>query len=279
MGVTHGTEQPRHRMSALNYSKWDHVDDGSDDGDDAAAASDPLLESKKTSAVHERDERVARRFLAYFKQFDNEVPAAQYELIARFIGVCDKGSALNNIHRYHDIIGFCARHTSELLTLQMVGALCALHVTMTNSIKDVKNAADAVVSDSRLLMEAINTLEACRRQENVTNFFEQACTPSRSDQARQLAEMYTKLEFGKHAMMRHLFKSDSELSAIAEDELDRKVRGEPPAGSSSRRAPPSRPSWWQSEDALILGVAGAFFAALLAVGIGVYSYWPKLLSE
>ena len=53
-----------------------------------------------------------------------------------------------------------------------------------------------------MLMEAINTLEACRTYNNAAVFFEEVCQPSRSAKAKRLTEAYVRLEFGKRAMLR-----------------------------------------------------------------------------
>ena len=68
--------------------------------------------------------------------------------------------------------------------------------------KDPKDTKDSTGKDSRMLMEAINTLEACRTYNNAAVFFEEVCQPSRSAKAKRLTEAYVRLEFGKRAMLR-----------------------------------------------------------------------------
>ena len=69
-------------------------------------------------------------------------------------------------------------------------------------IKDVKKPDEALGRDSKMLVDTINTLEACRQHDNVTALFEELCQPSRSAKARALNERYQKHEFAKKAIMR-----------------------------------------------------------------------------
>ena len=230
--------------SALSYSRWDQLDVSDDDGNDGVAESGPtnaMLAATKTAAQHERDGATAMRFVAYMERFA-QVPVAHRSTAARFISVADRGDETNNIYRYNDIIACCTQCASELLNQPMVDALCELHKAIVNALPSStlqdSRSGHADKRDARLLMEAINTLEACRRVPNVTVFFEELCTPSRSAKARELTTSYQQLEFGKHAMLRAMFgKFDPQGfgTHFAEEErkLDEKLLGKAPAGSSA----------------------------------------------
>lgn len=269
---------PKHKST--DYSKWDHLDDDSDD-ETKDKRDQPLLEDRKTLAIRERDVATQRRFEEHLAKFvPTEVPKERRTVVSRFVAVCDKGSEKqSNIFRYGDIIAVTGGYSSVLLTLPMVNALCKLQKDMVNSVKGT-SSSNPVIQDAQLLMDAINTLEACRRVPNVTNFFEAVCRPSQSDHAKELMTMYVKQEFAKRAMMRHIFEGAMEGAGdmgafdgvLAQEELefDAKVLGKPPPGSSARPGG-SQPSFlqrWGGEEALIL--AGT--AALLAVGISFAAY-------
>jgi hypothetical protein len=268
----------------LSYRKWDRLDDASDEDEEPSSARrtvDPLLDSGKTGAVLDRDRATARRFESYLEK--SEVPAKRRAMAAHFVAVCDRGAESSNIFRYSDIVGCCVRYGVELLSLEMVDALCELQKQMVNGVKDSRDASDPVVRDARLLMEAINSLEACRRAPNAHEFFEAVCQPSRSARAKELATVYQKLEFAKRAMMRRLFKADADFAGpMAEEEraFDALLRGATPAGSSAR-APAATPprglaalvAGWDSE-VLVLALSGAFLA--LCVGGGVFALYRLL---
>ena len=272
--------------SALSYSRWDQLDVSDDDDDDDGAAGDgpanAMLAARKTAAQHERDGATAARFVSYMERFASaEVPATRRTISARFISVADRGDEPNNIYRYNDIIACCTQYAAELLSQELVDALCELHKAIVNALPSSalqESSADLVERrDARLLMEAINTLEACRRVPNVTVFFEELCTPSRSAKARELTTAYQQLEFGKHAMLRAIFgKADAEGfgSHIAEEEqkLDEKLLGKAPVGSSARVITATKSAGglaaWASEYTL-LGCAGLILA-LFAAGAWLY---------
>ena len=123
----------------------------------------------------------------------------------------------------------------------MVDALCELHKQMAAKLKGASGLAhDALVADVHLLMDTLNTLEALCRHENAALFFEQVCTPSRGETARQLTEAYQKGEFAKKAMLRYLFKgsdlgSEEELERMMEGDEGAALGGAWPAGADVER--------------------------------------------
>lgn len=212
-----------------NYSKWEQLDANSDDSDDGSRQPvEPLLESKKSDGMRDRDERTAQRFLQYMAEHLADVPSARRNLGARFVASCDPGERSTNVYRYADIVSFCTRYKDELLGRPMVDSLCELHKRMVQGVADIKQRSDPVLKDADLLLGAINALEACRRYPNAAVFFEAVCQPSRGDRARAAAEAYAKGEFSKRAMLRYMFKGDAgwDIDEDQED-LDHFLGGEP----------------------------------------------------
>lgn len=236
-----------------------------------------MLNARKSHALQERDDRTVRRFEEYVRRFQKQakIPAELRTIVARFVAVSDRGTEATNIFRYSEIIACCTRYSSELLSLELVDQLCAMHKEMVNGLPSSAPDSHPEKMDARLLMEAINTLEACRRVDNVTMFYEKLCTPSISESAKELTTMYQKLEFGKRAMLRHIFQQGDQAStggfagAMADEELafQAKIDGKPPPGSSAHVGDPERPmagllsSW--GEDAKLLALAGGFIALLV----------------
>lgn len=216
------------RAQPISYSKWDMLDDSDDDkplAGDPSAAMQPLLDQNKSVAQHHADECVAARFIPYMEQHLPELPLQQRQLAARFIAASNKGDESNNIFRYSDIVAFCARYSAELLSTTLIDAMCVLHTRMVTKVHGDKTRT----KDLEYLMDAINTLEACRRHDNAAHFFEAVCQPSCSARSRVAAEAYSNNEFGKRAMLRTLFQDqdiDREAVNAGEVDLDHLLSGD-----------------------------------------------------
>ena len=76
----------------------------------------------------------------------------------------------------------------------------------------MKGSALTLARMRQMLMEAINSLEACARHGNAVIFYETVCNQSASDRARKLTERYERKEFAKRAMMKHIFKVSRRMS-------------------------------------------------------------------
>ena len=50
--------------------------------------------------------------------------------------------------------------------------------------------------------DSVNTMEACRRHNNVAALFEMLSQPSKSERSKEIAIAYKKQEFGKRALLR-----------------------------------------------------------------------------
>lgn len=280
--------------TALSYSKWDAIGADSDNDDDGADAkrSGPvsaMLESTKSHADKDRDLATQARFAAYHRHVcatdasraRKLMPEAQRDLMARFVAICDKGNEQSNTHRYSEITRFCAQYKDACFDPAFVSGLCELHRCIIESAPVDPKSKEAVPSsrearDSRMMMEAVNTLEACRRFDNVVLLFEMICQPSQSERARKLTELYVRLDFAKRAMLRHLFRENPELldAADEDDEYEQLINPEAVrAGSSSRKRRAATSNLWGADgsELLILGSAGAVLA--VAIGVGAYLWF------
>jgi len=141
--------------------------------------------------------------------------------------------------------------------------LCELHKRLIEGAKDVhdKGQTSRPTADLHKLMDAINTLEALRANDNAANFFEQVCSPSRDEAARKLTETYQKGEFAKRAMLRYLFK-DSEMGSDMERVIEEESgRGSKPKASVASAA--------KTEELWTMGVFGVVLVLLLG---GAYHF-------
>jgi hypothetical protein len=269
--------------TALSYSKWDHLEDSDDERteEDPNTLSgkrplDPLLQSSKTGAVLEKDEEIAKRFEGHMAEFRKAIPKKRRPLVARFVAACDKGTHSSNTFRFPDIVRFHAQYKDELFTRGIVDGMCELHKQMVESVKDSRDSSDDVIKDARRLMEAINTLEACRKQSSAAAFFEGVCNPSRGDKERKNCEQYTKQQFAKMAMMRYLFK-DSEFGS---SEADMEKLMEDAKEGRDPDAPENRAKKEKDEDMeweWCLSMA-LFIVILIILAICSYYAIPKIIN-
>jgi len=254
---------------ALNYDKWDHIDD-SDDESSKNSKVEPLLESTKQNAQRASDAAVAERFTVYLRQhLKKEHPLAKRKLAAQFVGAQHRGEASSNIYRYNDICAFLSRYGDELTDRSIISMLCELHKRMIDGVPsaDIKNDDHPVVMDCQVLMDAINALEACATHGNAVIFYETVCTPSASERARSLTERYERKEFAKRAMLKHIFKDDSAFNPNDLDDDD-----PAPPGSSARKTKKRAPVWWQDPDMrLLVGVLVGSIVVLGGLGASFYA--------
>jgi hypothetical protein len=268
------------------YSKWDSIDDSDSEDEKERKKNRPMdavMERNKSSQRREDDMRLAEHFKSRMSQYcGKEKPEAalrpeDYEMVSRFIGVCDRGFVENatNSHRYNDILAFTARYKAELCTEVMADRMCELYCAMQNACHNLKDESDPLAVDNKKLMEAINTLEACRVHENAAAFYEMVCTPSKSDRAMLLAKNYAAMEFGKHAMMRHVLPSQYARGWFTEEErkyADLVADGGAPPRGSSRVPEPERSKFWDMdpEDWAILAFTIRAFLVSVGLALGFY---------
>lgn len=299
----------KQQHTALSYKKWDNIDDSDSDEEEknrkARGPINPVLENTKSSQRREDDENIAKHFRKRMDEYCGKhrstaaIPEGDREMVARFIGACDPGKEpqknakfKTNTHRYNDILKFATRYGPELLTAERADQMCELHCAMQNAAKDLKDENDPLQMDNRILMMAINSLEACRVNPNATAFYEMVCTPSMSDRAAKLCKTYYDFEFGKRALMRHIFHEQYDKGYFKDEERKFKdllsesevsadgKSGIVPPGSS--RQPDPEPTGWAAmshEDVFILSLTGGVLALLIAIGLGAYFYLLPLSRE
>uniref|UniRef100_A0A7S4BN81 Uncharacterized protein n=1 Tax=Chrysotila carterae TaxID=13221 RepID=A0A7S4BN81_CHRCT len=216
-------------MSPVDYNKWEKVNASSSDensGDEGSRPQTsggtvvlrkpgnkqparPLLDSNKSDGQRRLDEIMYQRYLSLFEKHLKESDADRRSLLARFIAVQHKGHESSNIYRYSDITGLAAQRLSELMDKESISMLCELHKRMVNEAKSDELNSEARQLEIRPVFEAVNTLEAMRRHSPVNTLFEALCSPRASDGAMALYESYCRSEFGKRAMMRHIFGDEA----------------------------------------------------------------------
>ena len=192
--------------SSLSYSKWDAIDSDDDAEEIGPKDKKPIeavLESNKAPADLERDYKTQAKFADYHKKYfkgDKKktlVAEEHRDLMARWISICDKGKEQSNTHRYSELTKFCAQYKDPCFKLEFVSGLCELHRCILDGQAN-PNDNSPEMKDCQLIMEAINSIEACRRFDNVALLFEMVCQPSSSDRAKKVTEYYVKNEVCMH---------------------------------------------------------------------------------
>lgn len=268
--------------SALSYSKWDHID--SEDEEDREQKKngplDPVLERSKTSTEREQDGKDAEKWLGMMEKYCGKyneqaaLPKQYWQLAANFIGVSGPGKEKTNVHRYNDIIKFATHYGDILLTPEIVDSLVELHYAIQAASKDLKNDNDPHRREMERLLHSINALEACRVNDKaIAAFYEMISQPSNGGRAYHLTKKYYEMEFGKHALMRHIFPKQLASGALRDFEqeyADLIVDGGAPPVGSSRRVEPEPSEFWKVDKdemvilALLLGVLAIVFAGMFA---------------
>jgi hypothetical protein len=268
--------------SSLSYDKWDDLEDSDADEPAPSQPIEAKLMSKKANSEIDQDNATHARMAEYhklhYKGGENKdlVPPSQVDMMARLIAICDRGKEQSNTHRYSEITRFCAQYKDICFQLPFVNGMAELHRCIVDTSKDPRNTKTQEAADTRLIMEALNTLEACRRFENVALLFEMVCQPSMSERAKKVTEHYVKLDFGKRAMLRHIFKSSTDAFAEMEDEQDEEYEAliNPAAvrpGSSARRAKRKAGGPFEENQPLVL--LGIFVGIAFLVGLGFFIRW------
>jgi hypothetical protein len=271
--------------SSLSYDKWNDLDDSDDEEPAPGKPIEAKLESRKANSEIDRDNATHKRMVEYhklhYKNGENKdlVPPSQIDMMARLIAICDRGNEQSNTHRYSEITRFCAQYKETAFQLPFVNGLAELHRCIVDTSKDPRNTKTQESKDTRLIMEALNTLEACRRFENQALLFEMVCQPSMSERAKKVTEHYVKLDFGKRAMLRHLFKSSAEAFAQMEDEQDEEYEAliNPSAvrPGSSARVTRKKGGPFEENQPLIIGGIVVGLAFLVALGFFVRYAFAK----
>ena len=189
--------------SSLSYDKWNDLDDSDDEEPAPDKPIEAKLESRKANSEIDRDNATHKRMVEYhklhYKNGENKdlVPPSQIDMMARLIAICDRGNEQSNTHRYSELTKFCAQYKDPCFKLEFVSGLCELHRCILDGQAN-PNDNSPEMKDCQLIMEAINSIEACRRFDNVALLFEMVCQPSSSDRAKKVTEYYVKNEVCMH---------------------------------------------------------------------------------
>ena len=271
--------------SALSYSKWDNIDSSDDEEREAKKKGpiDNVLEHNKSSTQRELDEKDAKYFLdsmrKYCGKYRKEAALAEkhWQVVANFIGVCSPGKEKTNVHRYNDICMFATRYGDILLKPEIADSMCELHCAIQAASKNLKDDNDPHILDMERLMHAINALEACRVNEKaVMSFYEMIAQPSSSGRAYKLTKKYYEMEFGKQALMRHIFPDKFASGIFKEHEQDYADLivdgGAPPPGSSRVREKEPDMFWHVDQDDMVMLAMICFTFALL-IGLVLFAVY------
>ena len=167
------------------------------------------------------------------KAISRRAPNADAAVVAAFVSQQTKDAdALDNRARHVHVIEALA-HRPALQEEATTRALCRL----------AREAADTGdVAKGKIYLEALNTLEACRRFGGALSLFERVCSPA-DDVSKELRRLYCKGAFGELRLKRFVFERVGEdpQMAAALDRHEREVLAKvlPPPPPPPR--PPSPP--------------------------------------
>ena len=159
-----------------DYKKWDHLDVSDDeDGDDAED-----IKRRHADAVDAKRRDDLRTDVE--KAISRRAPNADAAVVAAFVSQQTKDAdAADNRGRHVHVIEALA-HRPALQEEATTRALCRL----------AREAADTGdVAKGKLYLEALNTLEACRRFGGALSLFERICAPA-DDVSKELRRLYCK---------------------------------------------------------------------------------------
>ena len=190
------------------------------------------------------DENVYQIAMQRLKKMKN-TKNSQAEALAHFIAAQHRGPTLpSNIHRYPLIIQAMQRYAEQLMNPCSVDLLCTLHADL---LRDAASSQGPGVPNSRVVLEAINTLEAVHRHPPAAQLFESLCSPSLSTSATDLYVEYCRLSFAKHAILRQALGPEAALGG---------------AGGASMPEDVGQPGLWGFATLALL-VASCFLAWVL----------------
>lgn len=222
-----------------DYKKWDNLDVSDDeDAEDVSRRRADAVDAKRREDLRADVEAALSR----------KAPNADSLVVAAFVSQQAKDAgATDNRDRHVHIIEALV-HRPALQADATTRALCRL----------AREAADTGdVAHGKLYLEALNTLEACRRFGGALSLFERICAPA-DDVARELRRLYCKGTFGELRLKRFVFERVGEdpQMAAALDKHEREVLAKvlPPPPPPRPTKPGSRWLWWLCAGA---GVAAA----------------------
>ena len=229
-----------------DYKKWDHLDVSEDEGDDAED-----IKRRHADAVDAKRRDDLRTDVE--KAISRRAPNADAAVVAAFVSQQTKDAdAADNRGRHVHVIEALS-HRPALQEEATTRALCRL-------AREADDTGD--VAKGKIYLEALNTLEACRRFGGALSLFERVCSPA-DDVSKELRRLYCKGAFGELRLKRFVFErvgEDPQMAAALdrhEREVLAKVLPPPP--------PPRPPSgtrwlWWLCAGAGIAAASSRVFA-------------------
>ena len=235
-----------------DYKKWDHLDVSEDEGDDAED-----IKRRHADAVDAKRRDDLRTDVE--KAISRRAPNADAAVVAAFVSQQTKDAdAADNRGRHVHVIEALA-HRPALQEEATTRALCRL----------AREAADTGdVAKGKIYLEALNTLEACRRFGGALSLFERVCSPA-DDVSKELRRLYCKGAFGELRLKRFVFERVGEdpQMAVALDRHEREVLAKvlPPPPPPPRPPSGTRWLWWLCAGAGIAAASSRVFAPRAAV--------------
>ena len=230
-----------------DYKKWDHLDVSEDEGDDAED-----IKRRHADAVDAKRRDDLRTDVE--KAISRRAPNADAAVVAAFVSQQTKDAdAADNRGRHVHVIEALA-HRPALQEEATTRALCRL----------AREAADTGdVAKGKIYLEALNTLEACRRFGGALSLFERVCSPA-DDVSKELRRLYCKGAFGELRLKRFVFERVGEdpQMAVALDRHEREVLAKvlPPPPPPPRPPSGTRWLWWLCAGAGIAAASSRVFA-------------------
>lgn len=202
----------------VDYSKWDALQ---------------IDDDETHVSIHglSADREKLRLEVQQLLQKEHQVDAP---LVAFFVAVQRHEAGQPCNHDLHvEIISIMSKQP-KLTMPHVTDALCSVARTRFEAKDDRLGM---------LLLEAINTLEACRRFGGALALYEAICTPT-TERAKALREAYAKQTFGKLRLKRHMYsdmvKADPHLLQVLEEHEAKELAAiDPPP----RRAPKAQKKW------------------------------------
>ena len=234
-------------QAMTDYKKWDHLDVSDEDDDDAED-----IKRRHADAVDAKRRDDLRTDVE--KAISRRAPNADAAVVAAFVSQQTKDAdALDNRARHVHVIEALA-HRPALQEEATTRALCRL----------AREAADTGdVAKGKLYLEALNTLEACRRFGGALSLFERVCSPA-DDVSKELRRLYCKGAFGELRLKRFVFERVGEdpQMAAALDRHEREVLAKvlPPPPPPPRPPSGTRWLWWLCAGAGIAAASSRVFA-------------------
>ena len=219
-------------------------DEGADARDDRDSEADNCRRWKRRDDLRTDVEKAISR----------RAPNADAAVVAAFVSQQTKDAdAADNRARHVHVIEALA-HRPALQEEATTRALCRL----------AREAADTGdVAKGKLYLEALNTLEACRRFGGALSLFERVCSPA-DDVSKELRRLYCKGAFGELRLKRFVFERVGEdpQMAAALDRHEREVLAKvlPPPPPPPRPPSGTRWLWWLCAGAGIAAASSRVFA-------------------